>query len=389
MTEKDFLGGSTEDLRVEFRERKKFLDFFRSKGYPLLDSLYEKRLYGLVNDHGEVVVPTPIPKRFGTDTGITTGINYVVDLFNKLRSTYINTPGLKFPKAVEKLQPKKSFERFEQNYNEYEILLVNKILPVLLNKITEPNPSLSRFLKALEASTFLLEMREYPITRSGYALSKQSSVYHTGLYIDVMTDQDTNLDQQKAEMLSDPNFECYVSLAHEHGFLIDANAPWRLVVDLESPVTKANIMNGRDVNEFEAFYKDVYTVRVAHDDYWSLKSFTEKLYIEFYNQNDQPLSSMKKDVNTERYLEFLLTCHFKNLGIISELEERDQVLFSRVLKKAIDTNSLYGLTSSVGALGFINFFLSQQILMKMRENENTSNTGHQQQLPGDIPLLRI
>lgn len=389
MTEKDFLGGSTEDLRVEFRERKKFLDFFRSKGYPLLDSLYEKRLYGLVNAHGEVVVPTPIPKRFGTDTGITTGINYVVDLFNKLRRTYINTPGLKFPKAVEKLQPKKSFEKFEKNYNEYEILLVNKMLPVLLDKITEPNPSLSRFLNVLEASTFLSEMREYPITRSGYALSKQSSVYHTGLYIDVMTDQDTNLDQQKAEMLSDPNFECYVSLAYEHGFLVDANAPWRLVVDLDSPVTKTNIMNGRDINEFEAFYKDVYTVRVSHDDYWSLKSFTEKLYVEFYNQNDQPLSSMKKDVKIERYLEFLLTCHFKNLGIISELEERDQPLFSKVLKKAVDTNMIYGLTSSVGALGFINFFLSQQILMKMRKNENTSDTGHQQQLPGDIPLLRI
>ncbi len=389
MTEEKFLGGSTVDLQLEFSERRKFLDFFRSKGYPLLDTLYDKRLYGFVNHLGEVVMPTPTPKRFGTDSGSVTGINYVVDLFNKFRKMYVNTPALKFPTAVAQLKPRKSFQKFETSYNEYEILLVNKLLPILIERIPDPSPSLARFLDVLEASIFDPEMQGYPITRSGFALSNRSTAYHTGLYVDVLSGQDTNLDQQKANILADPDFECYVSMAHEHGFLVDANAPWRLVADLDSPIVKRNIMNGRAISEFNAFYRDVYTIKVAHDDYWSLKSFCAKFYVEFYNQNNQPLSSMRKDVTTDRYLEFLMTCHFKNLSLMFNLEGKESVLFSKTLKKALDTNRIYGLTSNAGAIGFIESFVSSQILKKLEKNENTSNAGHQQQVPGDLPLLRI
>jgi len=389
MSEEKYMGGTTEDLRVEFKERKKFIGLSMESEYPLLDSLYDKKLYGLVNHRGEVVVPTPITKRFGQDSGTVSGINYVVDLFNKFRKTYVNSPGLKFPRLLERLQPIKSFERFESNYNEHEILLANKMLPKLLQEIDEQSPSLDQFLTELESLIFSPELTNYSITRSGYALSSRSSVYHTGLYVDIVTGQDTNLDQQKAEILSDPNFECFCSLAYEHGFLVDANAPWRLVVDLDSTVTKNNIMNGRDPEDFDVFYGDVYVIKVAHDDFWSLKAFSEKLYIEFYRQRQQSADLMNKNASINRFLEFLLTCHFKVLGLTHEVEGKNIPLFSKTLKKAVDINMLYGLTSSAGALGFINSFLSEQILKKMRKNENTSNTRHQQQLPGNIPLLRI
>ena len=41
----NFLGGVTNDLVIEFAERKKYIEYFRQKGYLLLDTLYDKKLY--------------------------------------------------------------------------------------------------------------------------------------------------------------------------------------------------------------------------------------------------------------------------------------------------------------------------------------------------------
>ena len=117
----------------------------------------------------------------------------------------------------------------------------------------------------LEKVIFRSEMSDTPMTKSGFALSTFSSAYHTGLYVDVVAEQDGSVDLTKPDFFEDENFECYVKLAEENGFFVDANCPWRLVLNLESPITQRKILNGRPKEEFDKFYYDVYTIIVGYD----------------------------------------------------------------------------------------------------------------------------
>ena len=65
----------------------------------------------------------------------------------------------------------------------------------------------------------------------------------------------------------------HVNFANEHGFYVDINCPWRMVLNLKSPVAQENILNGRSVDKFEDFYSDTYVMKIGYDDFWALKSF--------------------------------------------------------------------------------------------------------------------
>ena len=49
-------------------------------------------------------------------------------------------------------------------------------------------------------------------------------MYHTGLYIDLLPEEKRKPDAAKVEMMEDSNFECYVGIAYESGFFVDANS---------------------------------------------------------------------------------------------------------------------------------------------------------------------
>lgn len=380
----NFLGGSTSELSTEFSERRRFLEYFRSKGYPLLDTLYDKNLYGLINKQGEVVVPTKIIKTFDQESGTVQGLNYVVDMFNKLKKTFRDSDGLKMPQVLSELTPSKSYEDFDDNYVRYETLLANKLLPILVDTYQRKELTLQSFLDKLEEIVFSSGMSTYPMTKSGYALSENSSVYHTGLYIDMLPGQDASRDATKPDILEDPNFECYVGVCYEHGFMVDSNAPWRLILDLDSTMVKANILNGRPFSEFDSFFADVYNIKVGYDDYWSFRNFCEKLYIELHRALDKEISRIPNLQDSTQWIEFLLTCRMFELGLISKQRHKSGKLFVSTLERVMNINTVFGLSSNVGSLGFINNFCAQQLIKKKREYENFANDGHRTEMYGPI-----
>lgn len=380
----NFLGGSTSELSTEYSERRRFLEYFRSKGYPLLDTLYAKKLYGFINKQGEVIAPTKIVKTFDQESGTVHGLNYVVDMFNKLKKTFRASDGLKIPEVLSALTPTKSYEDFDDNYVKYGTLLANKLLPFLVDAYQGKELTFDSFLGKLEEIVFYPGMSAYPMTKSGYALSENSSAYHTGLYVDMLPGQDASIDATKPGILEDPNFECYVGVCYEHGFLVDSNAPWRLVLDLDNVMVKANILNGRPFSEFDSFYADVYNIKVGYDDYWSFRDFCEKLYIETHRSLDRELDRIPGPQDSTRWIDFLLTCRMFELGLITKRRHKSDKLFTSTLEKAMNINSVFGLSSNVGCLGFINNFCAQQLMEKKREYENFANDGHRTEMHGPV-----
>ena len=77
-----------------------------------------------------------------------------------------------------------------------------------------------------------------PMTLSGFMNSSIAPAHSSGLVIDLYT-FDHNNDLAKNELfLKDPSFYFYKNTAKKFGFVVDKNAPWRLIADLSSIAMK-------------------------------------------------------------------------------------------------------------------------------------------------------
>lgn len=385
MTERlKFFGGTTKENSFEFRERRRYVEYFRSKNYQLLDTLYEKKLYGFLNKKGHIVMPTKAVTRFGEDSGALQGLNYVVDCFNYMRRLYRENDSVVLPQKINDFVPKRSYEDFEEGYQIYEQIFLEKITPLLEETLGGEKVTLLKFLETLEELVFSSELSDLPMTKSGFALSVYSTAYTTGLYIDLLAFEDASVDTSKPEIFEDENFECYLKLAQTNGFLVDANCPWRLVLNLESDVVKHKILNGRPLEEFDKFYYDVYNINVGYDDYWALRSFCQKLFLEYHRSYNYEIPSMPRLDDQNRWLEFLITNKFRELSLIRKLEQKSHKKFTDVLQRAKHTNTIYGLTNNFGALGYLNDFFGSVLLERVKQDENNTNSGYREQLQGNI-----
>ena len=64
-------------------------------------------------------------------------------------------------------------------------------------------------------------------------LSKRCTPHVSGLMIE-LAEAPHDLDSLKASFLQDRNFNFFKSAASRHGFILDKNAPWRLIADMNS-----------------------------------------------------------------------------------------------------------------------------------------------------------
>ena len=368
-----FRGGNTKSLAQEYLERKRYKLFLVNSGFELLDTLYDKKLYGFVNKDYEVISPINNTILFGAYAGEIEGVTFVVDMFNSFRRYYLEkvaTSALKIPALVEGLSPGKSYLDFSTNYtrylqNSYSIAL-SEIDTLATNNILE----FENFVDVVNSAIFSPAMAGYAVTKTGYLLSKDSSVHETGLYISLAPSLSLSEESAKAEMIQDPGFKCYVDFATTFGFYVDAHAPWRLAVNLNSPVTQKNILNGRPLSDFRDFYSDVYTKKVGFDDLQAVKSFYQNLYIDFAeSRNIRVIGGGLTNVPVSKWLDCLLINKFRELGLMRTPVRSG--LFLQTYQKVLDYLEQPGISSEVsGPIGYINNFCAQQLERILTEGEN-------------------
>ena len=74
-----------------------------------------------------------------------------------------------------------------------------------------------------------------PITKTAFLASSRMSPMITGLCVSIAEESHSE-DKAKVEaFVSDPDFDFYSQLASKFGFMVDKNAPWRLVANVNSP----------------------------------------------------------------------------------------------------------------------------------------------------------
>ena len=101
-----------------------------------------------------------------------------------------------------------------------------------------------------------------------------TSILNSGLAIEI-TEFEYGDDIFKQEFLQDPNFNLYASSANKHGFLIDVNAPWRLVANPNS-VIMLEYMSKYNIT-FDDFF-ETYYMKSHEDDIITLRDYILEMY---------------------------------------------------------------------------------------------------------------
>jgi hypothetical protein len=369
-----FRGGSSNNLSQEYREREKYMLLLQESEYDLLDTLYDKKLYGFINKDFEVVAPVNNMILFGDYSGQTQGPTFVVDMFNQFRQYYLRQSTISeisIPMLVEDLKPAKTYVNYEDNYQKY---IQNSYSLVLteLNRLLQSRPvSFQAFVEAVSSAVFTPLMSSYAVTKSGYLLSKDSSVHETGLYINMAPSLGLSQEGPKADFIRSTSFECYVNFASLFGFYVDAHAPWRLAVNLDSSFTRNNILNGRPPQHFYDLYSDMYTKKVGiFDDFDSVKTFYQNLYIDYHAALGMTVFTRSFfNVPVSKWLECLLINKFRELGLI--ISPEGDAFFQDMMIKVLNLNEQYGMIlSTSGPVSFINQVCATELRRIVTEGRN-------------------
>lgn len=369
-----YRGGTSGALSQEYKERKKYMLLLQESEYDLLDTLYDKKLYGFINKDFEVISPVDNMILFGDYSGQSQGPPFVVDLFNQFRQYYLRQStisGVSIPRLIEDLMPAKTYLNYEENYQKYIQNSYSLVLTELSISLQSQPVSFEVFVEAVNSAIFTPSMSRYAVTKSGYLLSKDSSVHETGLYINMAPTLSLSEESAKADFIRSASFKCYVDFASLFGFYVDAHAPWRLAVNLDSNFTKNNILNGRPPSRFYDLYSDMYTKKVGiFDDFDSVKDFYQNLYLDYHEAIGVRIiltSSFTTPVS--KWLECLLINKFRELGLI--ISPNGNNFFQDTMTKVLNLEEEYGITlSASGPIGFINQVCALELKRIITEGRN-------------------
>ena len=144
-----------------------------------------------------------------------------------------------------------------------------------------------------EFTRYLLRIAYYfPFTKTGYILSAHCSPFASGLMVEVASEQHGMQNKESIEKyMNDPNFTFFVNEARKYGFMVDKNAPWRIVFNIFSGALEKNnsltgaqkYMNKYAVsaeNVFQFYYRKAHLEELVNIQNMML-SFYESFYLQY------------------------------------------------------------------------------------------------------------
>ena len=284
MTDKfDFKGGTSPDIKTAYRERKRYKETAFLNGVDFIDTWYQYPNYGLLNADYEPVVLNS-DEYYSNMTTLSSppepevrAASFVASAFRNFRDYYVaktTSARLDFPVFIGEAIPTVAHISFEDSYLEYLDALVSQYADFVLDEMT----SVDMFTKLL--SYFVeINIKKFPITRSGFLLSTKCPIAVSGLVVE-LADLEYSKDDRKSDILNSIEFQCFAELATQSGFFIDKNAPWRLIANLESPMMKSYIERYKPDASAETILNKTFRQKTHYEDISSVYYFYSNVYRE-------------------------------------------------------------------------------------------------------------
>ena len=269
------LGNNNLGSQGCFLERK----FYASRAYPTdgpkpIDFWYQVPLYGKINYDGEVVYLGGA-KFLSTIAGEKTSdevlaLRPVAAAFKEFNEEYKALMALKScPDApdddpLSSINPRRGWTAVNNLYHRHISNFFNSLGSTFL-KENQRERSLVNFGDFVKLFAEAVDMTagKMPITKTAYVKSNLCTHRTSGVVIDVGLGDFSDDLIKHTKYIKSPHFNTYRYMAKRHGFLVDKNAPWRLVADLASePMKKHMAMDGTTP---KTFFSDYYLKSHVYD----------------------------------------------------------------------------------------------------------------------------
>tara|TARA_B100000131_G_scaffold189161_1_gene182054 strand:- start:842 stop:2278 length:1437 start_codon:yes stop_codon:yes gene_type:complete len=114
----------------------------------------------------------------------------------------------------------------------------------------------------------------YPLTFSAFMKSRFCPVNCSGLALEIADLKAGNDQKTLDELVNSPNWNFFVKAANSSGFMIDANAPWRLIADVAPEAVKLLTSRFYGVSQPKILFKKMYSLCGYSD----ISTFVDVLY---------------------------------------------------------------------------------------------------------------
>jgi hypothetical protein len=264
-----------------------------------IDFWYGKLFFGRIGPTGDVIYPSETNlKQITGDRGETHwALDFVADAYVELRDHLKKAikRGLVNPEGfITKIAPSRSWVSASKDYHLYMESVYDHLVTYWFqregrnHRIFNFSDFVREFFDLVDSSYGTMHF-----TKSGHILSRYFSPLSSGLIIELAGAPHGEDIIKEDQWVKDPNFSFYRNSAKNHGFLIDKNAPWRLVADVNSAAMK-KYMEPYGITGETLF--DTYYYSCHRYDIESLKVYLIEMYNSYvaaYPQVKQTKTKMK------------------------------------------------------------------------------------------------
>ena len=330
----------------------------------------EKAFYGKTNRRFIPVVLNPnvsILKAFKSSAvpqQNLQALGFVVDSFEALSQQFKKAQQLgkidSNDQNLTNLKVFKSYVNYNITYQDYQ----NNFISALQNNLDIRGiNNFQQFEKEL-LRTVSIVTKTYPMSMPAYVKSKNNSLTNTGFAIEIADAPYNNDDQKISQFVESKNWDFYVNACNSYGFMIDINAPWRLIADIDSEAmigyaSKYSLISSDRVLNFN--------FKTIHNEFFNnLPSLLLNLYNQivprFILTNDDcgsrtikteryTLNTINENYNTDFFLDF-----YFNLRFSEEENSYSEAERQRIMK---DCRELAVATTTRNALNVFENYVNQ------------------------------
>ena len=283
----NFKGGTSQNFRESFRDRKEYKENAKLEGVLLLDTWYQYSNYGLLNDSFEPVIlnndefnSSLTPFGDYTTPGLSAA-SFVTRAFQNFREYYVaktQLARLDFPEFIQAAIPRSAYVDFDTAYIGYISGKINVYADLVLGEMKD----FEQFEEIL-FSLISSNIEKFPITRSGFLLSSECPNSVSGLTIELAELQFYS-DVEKSQLFNSHEFKCFAELVTSLGFYLDKNAPWRLIANLESPPMRGYILDYQPETTPENILNKTFRQKTHYEDISSIYHFYASVLSTIYSR---------------------------------------------------------------------------------------------------------
>ena len=281
-------GSNSLPASSSFDERSKFFENYPSGIFNQSSVDYWRGdiLFGRIDQNQDPIYPSEQAlKALPSEEGSLFALNFVSDAFRQFKGDIelLRAEGLVYPGGFieeKNLEPTKGWQDVNKEHDSYlNSFFENTIFPFMSSDGI--NQSIENFYDFVEQFTNLIDRSTLlvPFTKTEFIISNYGTPLYSGLAVEIDDSLQYGEDAEKILFyVNDNNFEIYRQTAANNGFVLDKNAPWRLIAipyssQIQKQMDKYGITNDTLV--------DRYYYRSHNFDIPNLKVYMREFYNTF------------------------------------------------------------------------------------------------------------